>query len=176
MAITGMTGAPYSAARLGQGTAQVRARRSSFLAIGARQALSWGAFANMAPILLFAVSLEDRRSRQGVFALSALISLQPYALRCDSYHRSKARVHVAKVVDIIIELNLDNALPILGWGIFTNLYSTSGDAARLDRTQRLSNASRFQDLHLLFDERAELCLMQPFQRTCNAPLVSSGGD
>ena len=105
-------GTPYSAQYLGQGTAQVRTRRSlPPCLIRAWRAPSLDAFANMAPILLFTVYLGDRRSRQGVFALRAPISLQPCALRRDSYYGSKARAYVTKVSKIMIKAEPTQCTP-----------------------------------------------------------------
>jgi hypothetical protein len=76
-AISGRTGTPHPARRFGLG---VSLYGSCYWSSANSP---WGALANSAPILIFAVSPEDRRSRLGVFALRTPISLQPYALRRD---------------------------------------------------------------------------------------------
>jgi hypothetical protein len=144
-----------------------------------------GAFANMAPILLFAVSPEDQRSRQGVFALRANLpatictSTRLLSLIKSACTRGKScQYHTA---NIIIRLNLyDERAPTSKMGYVHQ------PGILCPVTQRVCtelNISGMPPEYLPLSgpvpalrQRAESCLVQLLQRSCNAPLVVSGGD
>src|SRR3712207_6587054 len=101
-------GTSYSARRLGQGALRrsAKARRSSLLDYKSSASSLLGAFANMAPILLFAVSLGDQRSRQGVFATSRANLPATTCTSTRLLSLIKSACTRGKSFNVIIKLNL----------------------------------------------------------------------